>query len=116
MATGAAWTISNPAKPTPWAWFDDNEEAQRIPLNITAWLADKGGTYSAHTVTTDPELECLNPTIGHDAGVIGIWIKKAAAATLEIGKKYKFTIVVEATLSDGTVKEPLTLFLKIRAK
>jgi hypothetical protein len=116
MATGEAWTVSNPLKPTPWAWFDDNEEAQRIPLNIVSWLADKGGTYYAHTVTTDPELECLNPTTGHDAGVIGVWITKASAATLVIGKKYKFTIVVEATLADGTVKEPLTLFLKIRAK
>lgn len=116
MTTGAAWNISDPKKPTPWAYFDDDEEAQRIPLNITAWLAERGASYLAHTVTTDGFLECTNPTTGYADGIIGIWIQKEASASLTVGKKYQFTIVVEGTLPDGVIKEPLTLFLKIRKK
>ena len=112
MTTGAAWTIDDPAVPKPWAWFD-KDEVQDIPVDITAWLTDKGTTYASHLVETDPLLECTNPTGGHTAGIIKMRIQKAAAATLVNNVKYPVTLHLTAT--DGQ-KEDMTLFLRLRTK
>jgi hypothetical protein len=111
MTIGAAWTVDDPLKPKPWAWFD-KDEVQDIPLTITAWLADKGTTYGSHLVEPDADLEC--PTTDHIAGVIKMRIKKKpTGAALVANRKYGFTL--RLTGADGQI-EDITLYLKIRAK
>jgi hypothetical protein len=116
MPTGAAWIIEGEPPEElvrATAWFDKDAIVD-IPLSWVAWLADKETTYSSHSVTTHPDLECTNPTTGESGGVIKVRIKKnPAGADLVVNRTYWFTCHIVA--SDGQ-EDDQTLYLKIGAK
>lgn len=112
MATGDAWTIDQEAPDVlkPWAQFD-SDAILDIPFDWSEWLADKGTTYSSHSVITHASLECTQSS--QASGVIKVRIKKATAATLVAGTKYEVTCRIVA--ADGQ-QEDQTVYLRATSK
>jgi hypothetical protein len=110
MTTGSAWNTDNPNK--PWASFDA-DAVRDIPFEWDLWLADIGSVYLSHTITTDPELECVNPTSGELTGVIKARIQAAPGQVLTIGTKYKVRCHIIAANGE---EDDQTLYLKIAEK
>lgn len=111
MTTGDAWHVDEDATVEvvkPWAWFD-KDDIIKIPMSWVDWLADKGTTYSSHTIVVGTGLVC--PSSSHASGIITIEIKKdPAGAALVNGQKY--TVTCRLVGADGQSQDR-TLHLKI---
>lgn len=110
MAIGAAWDISDPAK--PWALWDDDANIV-IPIGVLDWLAEIGTTYGSHTVTAVSPLQCADPGT-YSGGTIGVRMKLAAGAAFTAGKKYPFTIRIIG--ADAITQDERTLWLKVKER
>ena len=111
MTTGAAWHTDEDATVEvvkPWAWFDKDDIID-IPMSWAAWLADKGTTYSSHTITVHADLVC--PASSQSAGVITIRVKKnPSGAALVNNQKYAVTCHIVGVSGQ---EQDRSLFLKI---
>lgn len=111
MTTGAAWhTEEDPDWDVikPWAWFDKDDVID-IPMSWVAWLADKGTTYSSHTITVAADLVCSQSS--QSAGVITIRVKKNPSGAALVNNT-KYTVTCHIVGTDGQ-EQDRTLFLKV---
>lgn len=108
MATGLAWDVSNPTKPT--AKFD-KDAVRDIPFNWADWLTDIESTYASDTYSCSPELQIVSST--QLAGVIKLRVQVLAGQALVTGTKYFVTSHIIA--ADGQ-EDDQTLYLKATVK
>lgn len=109
--TGAAWHITNPDNPKPWAWFDPNS-VRKIPFDWTDYLADIESTYADHEVIASDVLEVIESTEAD--GVIVVTVRASGASPgMKDGERYPLT--VRMTSADGQVEDQ-TVFLRITEK
>lgn len=108
MTTGAFWDVSNPMKPV--GLFDRHAQLD-IPFDWSAWLTDKGASYSSHTIEVDASLTCVSSN--HSAGVISALIKVTTPADVAVGTKLAVTCKLVATLGAMTLKDDRTVYLKV---
>ena len=110
--TGAAWHIEEDADeiPRPWAWFD-MDAILDLPFHWEDWLADKGTTYSSHTVICDAGV--TNVASSQSAGVILVRVKQDTMAPMVAGTKYAVTCRIVGVNGE---QEDQTLYLKAGAR
>lgn len=111
MTIGAAWNITDPAK--PWADWDPNANIA-IPIGLAGWLAEIGATYGSHQVLTAAPLEVasLGTFEADEAGTVRVRMKLVASPTFTQGAKYPFTLRVLG--ADGVTQDDRTLWLRVK--
>lgn len=108
--TGAAWHVSDPDAPAPWAWWDPNS-IRTIPFDWTEFLADIESEYEAHEVIADPALNVVGST--ENDGVINVTVEAVEPSALVL--KAYYPVTVRITCADGQVEDQ-TLRLRVREK
>lgn len=107
--TGAAWHISNPDAPKPWAWFDP-QSRRAIPVDFTDYLADIESAYASHVTFSEAGITVVE-SVEEDGVIVCTVEATGGSPALVMGQKYSFT--VRLTSTDGQVQDQ-TLYLRMR--
>lgn len=108
MTTGAAWDVSNPAKPSA-EW--DPDANIKIPVFVDSWLEALGTSYGSHSIIAPAPLECDDAGT-YASGIIPVRMSLVSTPVYTPGRKYPFTIRIVG--ADGLTTDDRTLWLKVK--